>query len=207
MQERTAITPGAQPDTRDTIEVHVRDVAQLFDSLDPWPFYERDLDPDAEAYIVASLRELHSGRPCRLVIYLDERGAATDVAAIERAVQTHFARRAQLQRRDLRRLTRRGLISLLIGLSFLALLLFASELVTMFLGDGPAARIISESLIIGGWVAMWKPLEIFLYDWWPILGGAKEFERLAAMTVRLDDARAAPPGLRPKSAPPAPPQG
>jgi len=25
-----------------------------------------------------------------------------------------------------------------------------------------------EGLTIIGWVAMWRPIEIFLYDWWPI---------------------------------------
>lgn len=42
-----------------------------------------------------------------------------------------------------------------------------------------------ESLLIGGWVAMWRPLEIFLYDWWPIRADARLFDRLAAMPVRI----------------------
>ena len=42
-----------------------------------------------------------------------------------------------------------------------------------------------ESLLIGGWVAMWRPLEVFLYDWWPIRAEARLFDRLAAMPVRL----------------------
>jgi hypothetical protein len=25
-----------------------------------------------------------------------------------------------------------------------------------------------EGLTIGGWVAMWRPMEIYLYDWWPL---------------------------------------
>jgi len=27
---------------------------------------------------------------------------------------------------------------------------------------------VRESLLVGGAVAPWRPLEIFLYDWWPI---------------------------------------
>ena len=42
-----------------------------------------------------------------------------------------------------------------------------------------------EGLLIGGWVAMWRPLEVFLYDWWPISAEARMFDRLAAMPVRL----------------------
>lgn len=193
---------GAGP--HDTIQVHVRDLAQLFDSLDPYPFYERDLDPDAEEYIVASLRELDRRRPCRIIIYLDEFTERGDPAAAERAVQTHFARRARLERRELSRLMRQGWVSLFIGVSFLGLLLFASELVVTFLGEGTFARLLRESLVIGGWVAMWRPLEIFLYEWWPILGKARAFERLAAIPVDLQDAVAAPPGANPRSHEPPP---
>ena len=39
--------------------------------------------------------------------------------------------------------------------------------------------------MIGGWVALWRPLEIFLYDWWPIRAEARLFDRLAASRVEL----------------------
>ena len=46
-----------------------------------------------------------------------------------------------------------------------------------------------ESLLSGGWVAMWRPVEIFLYDWWPIRAEARLFDRLAAMPVRIEYTR------------------
>jgi len=45
--------------------------------------------------------------------------------------------------------------------------------------------LLSESLIIGGWVALWRPMEIFLYDWWPIRAEARLLDRLAAMPVSV----------------------
>jgi hypothetical protein len=47
------------------------------------------------------------------------------------------------------------------------------------------AAVLRESLFIGGWVAMWRPIEIFLYDWWPIRAEARRFDRLAAMPVAI----------------------
>jgi len=44
--------------------------------------------------------------------------------------------------------------------------------------------------VIGGWVALWRPLEIFLYDWWPIRAEAKLHDRLSESDVRLLDATA-----------------
>jgi hypothetical protein len=46
--------------------------------------------------------------------------------------------------------------------------------------------VIREGFLIGGWVAMWRPLEVFLYDWWPIRAEARLFDRLSRMPVRID---------------------
>jgi hypothetical protein len=46
-------------------------------------------------------------------------------------------------------------------------------------------RLLHESVVIGAWVALWRPLEILLYDWWPILGEAWLFDRLRAMHVQV----------------------
>jgi len=47
----------------------------------------------------------------------------------------------------------------------------------------PGDAILSEGLLILGWVAMWKPVEIFLYDWWPDLDRRRLFERIAHIQI------------------------
>jgi len=54
-----------------------------------------------------------------------------------------------------------------------------------FTRHGALGGILLEGLLIGGWVAMWRPLEIFLYDWWPIRAQARLFDRLADMPVTI----------------------
>ncbi len=168
------------------MEVHLQELRQLFDALDPSPFRDRDLAPAAENYIVDSLKELPARAPCALVIYLDQpAGAADEEAAVGGAIRSHFARRAQVLRRDLRQLLRRGFVSLAIGLAFLVTLLLIAQLARRLTGAGTVSRIVEESLLIAGWVAMWRPLEIFLYDWWPILGELRLRERLSTVAVRF----------------------
>ena len=48
-----------------------------------------------------------------------------------------------------------------------------------------SATLIQDSLVIGAWVALWRPMEIFLYDWWPIRAEARLFERLSKLDVRV----------------------
>ena len=76
-------------------------------------------------------------------------------------------------------------MSLLIGLFFLAACIAAGDLVAAALKARRIGEILRESLLIGGWVAMWRPLEIFLYDWWPIRDEARLYDRLSAMPVRI----------------------
>jgi hypothetical protein len=49
----------------------------------------------------------------------------------------------------------------------------------------PLAALMAVGATIGGWVAMWRPLEIYLYDWWPLRAEYKMLERLSRLHVRL----------------------
>ncbi|MGH7449937.1 MAG: hypothetical protein ACRENG_01190 [bacterium] len=97
----------------------------------------------------------------------------------------HFVRQSELSQRKLRQLLHRGWISLVIGLTFLAAALAGGAWVPRLMSEGPLATVFRESLVIGGWVAMWRPLETFLYDWWPILGERRVYDRLSRMAVRI----------------------
>jgi hypothetical protein len=168
------------------IKMHLRTLEQLFDSLDHSPFREKDLDRNAEEYIVESIKEFPSRTACELVIHLDQpRSTPDEENVVGEAVHVHFARRAQVLRHALRTLLRRGWISLIIGLSFLATFFLVGQFIRRMMGEGQLATLLRESLLIGGWVAMWKPLEIFLYDWWPLVAERRLHDRLSRMKVRI----------------------
>jgi hypothetical protein len=167
------------------IEVHVSDLNQLFNSLDPTPFQARDLDPGADEFIAGWARELHGKAPLGLLVHVDGDVSADDTTLVHKAVRDHFARRAGETRRKLRQLFRNGRVSLVIGLTAVAISVIAGDIVGTMLADTRFGSVMRESLLIGGWVAMWRPLEIFLYDWWPVRADARLFDRLSAMTVRV----------------------
>ena len=174
------IPPGAS-----IIEVHVGELRQLFHAIDPSPFRERDLDPKAEEFIVGWSRELPPDAPLALLVHLDRPPGHEDEARLLReAVHGFFAERAQVSRRQLRQLFRLGRISLAIGLAVLAGSIALAQLAVGW-APGAVGQVLHESLLIGGWVAMWRPLEVFLYDWWPLRAEIRRFARLAAMPVRI----------------------
>lgn len=174
------IPSGAQP-----IEVRVPELARLFNAIDPSPFRERDLDPAAEEFIIDWSRDLPADAPLALIVYLSRSRSADEVAVLRDAVRENFERRAVTTRRTLRELFRRGRVSLLIGLGALAASVTLGDLLRTLLPSGGVGSLLSESILIGGWVAMWRPLEIFLYDWWPIRADERLFLRLRDMPVRI----------------------
>jgi hypothetical protein len=168
------------------IEVRVAELRQLFNSIDPSPFRERDLDPRAEAFIVDWARELPHDAPLALLVHLERAcGPADEAAMLADAIHEYFAQRALGSRRQLRELFRRGRISLAIAVVFLAVALAASDLIGS-ISERRFAAVFREGLLIGGWVAMWRPLEVFLYDWWPIRAEARLSERLSTMPVSIE---------------------
>jgi hypothetical protein len=174
------------PECTAPIEVRVPELRNLFNAMDPAPFNDRDLDPSAEAFIVNWSKDLPRDAPLALIVHLDRPCDLADAAAVLReAVHSFFAERARSERRRLRELLKRGRISLAIGLAFVALTVAATTLAAATWPATGFGRILDESLLIVGWVAMWRPLEIFLYDWWPIRADARLFERLATMPVRV----------------------
>ena len=54
------------------IEIRVNELAQLFHTLDPFPFRERDLADEAEDYIVSWAREMPSNRPFKIVVHIPD---------------------------------------------------------------------------------------------------------------------------------------
>ena len=175
-----------QPLNTAIIEVHVELIDQLFNSIDPSPFHTRDMDPAADAYIVNSTKTLPKDASLALIIHLDQSPAdEAKLSQVGRAIQTHFAAQAASTRLQLKDLFGRGRISLLIGLSALSLSIGLGEVSNSWLSGGSTAQILHQSVLIGGWVAMWRPMEIFLYDWWPTAAHIRLLDRLATMQVQL----------------------
>lgn len=175
----------SQPPTA-LIEVRLSRPEQLFNSLDPSPFHERDLDDDAEEYIVGWARELPAGAAIHVLVHLPEHEIQrANEIGLEVAFTNYFAYRASMIERDLREVFRMGWRYLSIGVIVLLLCLMGSQFLESNLGTSPLARVLQESLIIVGWVANWRPIETFLYDWWPPRRRFHLYRQLEKATVEI----------------------
>ncbi len=167
-----------------SISLNLRDLNQLFNSMDPSPFLEKDLDDEAEEFIVGWAREFPSDEPLKLHIHLEQWPAEDPEEMIRQAVHNHFAHRAQLTNLEFHALMKQGRLSLLIGLSCLAVSLVISK-VLLGAETGTWAYVVRESLTIAGWVAMWQPMQTYLYDWWPLRRRSRLFAKLSHIPVQV----------------------
>ena len=169
-----------------TVEIQVEEIGQLFNMLDPFPFRERDLDKDAEEYIVSWAREFPRNHDLRILVHMPKAEAESPAARdLAQALARYFQYRAETTSRDLRELFRIGRRSLAIGLAVLALCVIAGRVAVRAWGEGELGSFLSESLLLLGWVSNWRPIEIFLHDWWPIARRRDLYHRPAAAKVEL----------------------
>jgi len=169
-----------------SIELRIEDVSQLFHTLDPFPFRERDLDKEAEEFIVSWARELPRDSQLRIVVHLPQSQAALPEAReISAAITSYFRYRARIIGLDLNELFRVGRWALAIGVAVLSFSVIIGQAVLIRVAPQPFAELIAESLLIFGWVANWRPIEIFLYEWWPLVRRRNLYQRLAAAEVEL----------------------
>jgi hypothetical protein len=187
MQVARAVDTSSPNETAgERIEIHVAALDHLFNAMDPSPLPERDLAPSAEQFIVDWASEMPRDQRLSLAVSIDRpEDAAASAAILQDAIRKSFARQSESSRRRLRLLFRRGRASLVIAVAFLAAMIALGDAAAAALEGWRAAEIVREGFLIGGWVAMWRPLEVFLYDWWPIRAEARLFDRLSTMSVRV----------------------
>lgn len=167
------------------IELRLRTVDQLFNTMDPSPFHERDLDDDAADFILSWAQEFPRHEPVDLIVHLEEapKEAGTR-STLADAVHHYFAYRANLNDLEFKRLLKHGRMSLMVGLFFLVSCFAGIEFASAW-AESTVGSFFKEGLTIAGWVAMWRPLEIYLYEWWPLRRKGIILRKLSRMPVEV----------------------
>lgn len=167
------------------IEMTLSSVAQFFNSFDPAPFYEKEIDGDAEEYILNSVMDVPAETPMKIVIYLPPAAATEENAMMmEKAIRAHFSYLVHNSERQTHERFRQGRLNLAIGLLFLSACLSAHQFLIRY--DGNAfVPMLGESLIIIGWVALWEPVQFFLYGWHPARRMRRIYRKVIGMPVEV----------------------
>lgn len=165
------------------IDLMLRDWQQIFDSRDPAPFRERDLDDDAVQYIVAALTEFGPRSEVKVVINLPrETATQVDQKMIRESIHAFFEYEHDLNRKKGAELFRQGQVSLMVGITGVSIFVLLSYFIGKS-GEGLIHKALYEGLNVMGWVAMWRPIDTFLYAWWPVKRLNSLYTRLSRIEV------------------------
>ena len=164
-----------------SVNLHVRDIGQLYNSFDPSPFWDRDLDRDAADFIEDEFSDRLTADSWHLNVHTQEGGASR--ADLQAAVEHYYSRLADSARRGLAEELQMGQLALVAGIVIFLACMGARELLLRALNELP--RMVDEGLIILAWIAMWRPLEALAYEWVPFLRKRKLYERLAGIRVEV----------------------
>jgi len=172
---------GRRTGSAATVNIHVRELAQLFNSLDPSPFWDRDLDRGAAEFIEGEFRDKQSAEVWHLHVHVHE--GNTSAADLQTAIETYYGRLAQSARLALREHWWMGQLALGGGLAIFLLSMGVRGILTRMLG--PLSPILDEGLIVLAWLALWRPAEALIYGWVPFYRNRRLFERLAGIRVAV----------------------
>ncbi len=168
-----------------SIDIRLSNLQQLFNSFDPSPFHEKELDPDAEEYLVSSVDEFPIARRMKLVIHLPgDQMALPESSQVAPAIRNYFRYKHAEATRRLRFHFRDGRVALFQGLMFLFACMIVRQ-VALNIGIPFVSGIAAEGFLILGWVAMWRPLQVFLYDWWPLRHQIRLYGKLLEMPTEV----------------------
>lgn len=167
------------------IEVRVKTTQRLFDHRDPAPFREKDLDENFVEYIYSSIREFSISTPIKIIIYIEDiESSSVTQKAIREAIHSYFAYQIELQSGNIKRYWRRAQLFLLIGLFVLIICIVSAQKIQV--PTTPSLiGVLREGLIIFGWVSIWKPIEVILFDWYPQYEHLRYYKKLHSVEIDI----------------------
>ena len=174
---------------RPCVDVKVPALDNLFDKRDPAPFRERDLDPGLREYLFESAEDLLSRGSPQLVFWVEK---PCDPRTLEEPFRAYFTWELERLSRRRRREVQLGFLALLIAFALIAAVISVSQLVSWRLTGGVGAAL-KEALVISGWVLLWRPVELLVYDGLPWRRERRVLRSLLAAPIDVRVGGAAPP--------------
>ena len=142
------------------------------------------LTTDAEEFIVEEAEAL----PLKATINIKVQLASSEVKHkddIAPAIHRHFAYRREQSQKEYKRIFKYGWRILFIALALLAVIFSITEIAFYYMPDNKPVLFIHESFIILSWVALWRPLELLLYEWYPVKTDINLYTRLEQCNVQV----------------------
>ncbi len=153
----------------------------LYDNFDMnSSFLKKDLSQQLVDYIIESINEI-SNEKFIIKFYFKEEIGQSDILQIKKSFDSYFKYLEELEKKKMKEQIKNSLIFMIIGIFFIALSIFTET------NQEITYRIISEGLMVAGWVSMWEAMATILIKWLPLSKKLKLFKRIVAAKIEFEN--------------------
>lgn len=143
-------------------------------------FLKKDLNQQLVDYIIESVSEI-SNEKFVIKFYFEEKIAPQDISKIETSIDNYFSYLEELEKKKMTEQVKNSLIFMLIGAFFITLSILSEE------NQELIQRIISEGLMVAGWVSMWEAMATILIKWLPHNKKLKLYKKISQCNIEFGD--------------------
>lgn len=150
-------------ETPHVIPITLDSIMELTYKHDPHSTEESKLNLVIEEYLIDEVDQVPLNVPVQIELHFNQKHD-DDAVRAGKIITNNFKRVLNSELFRKKREMKHWRINLTIGIGFLAVCMFMSQLFNSF-GDRPWMEVLKETFSIIGWVALWDPASYFLYGW------------------------------------------
>ena len=158
------------------IELSLVNYADIFNEWDHAPLRRKDIDPDLLSFLDDCIDDIPMKHNIDIGCYFsDQKRSEEREKQIENWFRTFYLFYIELERKKIRSMIRKALICLLISAVFFVL----SYLGGLYVHDSMLLYILSEIVVVGGWVFLWEAITFLTFERASINHLIKNYRRFA----------------------------
>lgn len=167
------------------VRVEGSSLETLFHPLDPTPYPEKALSQEFIEYLEEKIEENEKGA---LRLEIINTKLPTDIfseEALERALRWGIEKVIQDSEQEIKKIMRIGRKEFAYASMITIFCIFLAVYAGMSEWLDVLQPVFVSGTIVIGWVALWYPVEVLLFDWWPARERRLKFERLSQGEIHM----------------------
>jgi hypothetical protein len=140
------------------------------------------IDPIVEKFLIEHAESLNPKGEIALVIKIEEQDPSGEGKIVD-AIHRHFSYSQLRAETSVREILKLGSKSLFVSFILLLLTVVVAITITTLFPENSIMITLRELLIILAWVALWRPVDLLLYEWRGIKRKGKLLRKLADCKV------------------------
>lgn len=181
-------TVPIENDNTAVINIEIKNVDTMLKNDGNAASIEERLGRTIEEYLFKAVKCYPIKQKARLLIIVNEKRRTLVEKDIVDIVHRHFRYKAKETEIFLKEQFRQWAVNSVIGILFLVLCIILGEILDKFTYIG-LVKIIKESLLIIGWVALWEPVTFILFGWRVIKRDKLYFKKLSSIPIEVAEKR------------------